>query len=433
MGCLVLDLLPLTNKPDLKVVEAGLKKIHEEKSKITLSKKDLTNIFVEKCIVDAPNSFIEHRENYNKIIKLSDEMLSYISNERDSSNSPIMRDSLMWSFLDNWNYPYTVSQTVEAYNITISRLTFDSVKLENTMMNDSRYNLIMNNLPRANMSDVRELAKKLDMVIIPVEFSHPKVLFGEDRKLSDMFNMFNNNTEDDLYVMCPVNFYNHYRHLISKSEKEMFIPERFQSAFDALEMTRGTLSFILDKIDENSNEIVMINKRIDNLANRVDILENIERERREEQKRREMEFKYRNLDPMIINIPKDTNVNEYDRETKIHMLWGADLPDILLENKNLEVFKDNKYAYPEKIYDFIAKSDVFNMPQVRFKSAEDLVNRFYKNKSIEDVCYMYASYCDAIGSSYHSERGQIDIAAIQHSLKLIKERVHSDIKSMLNM
>lgn len=433
MGCLVLDLLPLTNKPDLKVVEAGLKKIHEEKSKITLSKKDLTNIFVEKCIVDAPNSFIERRENYNKIIKLSDEMLSYISNERDSSNSPIMRDSLMWSFLDNWNYPYTVSQTVEAYNITISRLTFDSVKLENTMMNDSRYNLIMNNLPRANMSDVRELAKKLDMVIIPVEFSHPKVLFGEDRKLSDMFNMFNNNTEDDLYVMCPVNFYNHYRHLISKSEKEMFIPERFQSAFDALEMTRETLSFILDKIDENSNEIVMLNKRIDDLANRVDILENIERERREEQKRREMEFKYRNLDPMIINIPKDANVNEYDGETKIHMLWGADLPDILLENKNLEVFKDNKYAYPEKIYDFIAKSDVFNMPQVRFKSAEDLVNRFYKNKSIEDVCYMYASYCDAIGSSYHSERGQIDIAAIQHSLKLIKERVHSDIKSMLNM
>lgn len=427
MGCKVLDFLPLTNKPDLEVLSSGLKKIKEEnETRVSLSREDLNKLFIEKCVEPIKIGFTEKRADAKIIDIISEEIISYLVSGSGAYNA---FTGEKFSFTDKYRHHYPDSVLYDAFDKTMDRINFKDINEESSMANDSRYNLIMNNLPRANMEDVRELAKNLHMVIIPIEFSHPKVLFGNDQKLLDMFNMFNNNSEDDLYVMCPVNFYNHYRHLISKSEKDMFIPEKFQSAFDALEMTRGTLSFILDKIDENSNEIVMLNKRIENLANRVDILENIEKERREEQLRKEMEFKYKSLDPMIINIPRGTSVNEWDGETKIHMLWGEDLPDILTENNKLKVFKENKNAYPEKVYDYIAKSDVFKKPAIRFTGTERLINSFYKDKHAEIIIDHYKNYINMTGGSIHHDMSTSVLrAAVVMALKTIRERVNLDME-----
>lgn len=213
--------------------------------------------------------------------------------------------------------------------------------------NDGRYDLLKYNLPIANLSDIRNLAEKLKMMIIPVEHSNKTIMFGDDLKLSAMYDIVKSNNEN-LYMMCPIDYYNSYCHIKNPDKPILYIPEEFKTQFEAFDSMLPILSHLLAKVDEHDESINKLNMDVKTLSNRVDILENISREKRAEEIRRSnvAQFQYKNLDPVIFTI-------EGLDECKIHMLWGQDLPDILLENKNLKVFKENSKMYPNQFFEFI--------------------------------------------------------------------------------
>jgi hypothetical protein len=213
--------------------------------------------------------------------------------------------------------------------------------------NDGRYELLKYNLPLANLSDIRNLAEKLKMVIIPVEHSNKTIMFGGDLKLSAMYDIVSVNN-DNLYMMCPIDYYNSYCHIKNPDKSLLYIPEEFKAQFETFNSMLPILSHLLLKVDEHDESISKLNMDVKALSHRVDILENISKERREEEVRKSnvMQFQYKDLDPMLFTI-------EGLNECRIHMLWGADLPDILLENKNLKVFKENSKMYPNQFFEYV--------------------------------------------------------------------------------
>lgn len=287
------------------------------------------------------------------------------------------------------HYSYIIdSSAIEKY--------FDTLKIPEAAQAkdvlDYRGQTLLMNLPLAKTQAIRALAEELSMIIMPVEFTHPKIMFGEDKELNVMYNYYSNVVEEDLYIMCPINYYNHYRHIASKSEKELFAPTRFQNIFETLEITRTTLSFMIDKIDENSREVAMMDNKINALAdkvnlleNRVDIVENIQREQREQQLKAaqsnssiEDTFRYQNIDPMLISIPRGKNINSYDGSSSIYMVWGEDLPDIVVANKNLKVYKENKMCNPNQAFKYVFRDKLEVAPIVRLKYTEDFINNIKK-------------------------------------------------------
>jgi hypothetical protein len=247
--------------------------------------------------------------------------------------------------------------------------------------NDGRYKLLKHNLPLANLSDIRNLAESLKMVIIPVEHSNKTIMFGNDLKLSAMYDIVSANN-DNLYMVCPIDYYNSYCHIKNPDKPLLYIPEEFKAQFETFNSMLPILSHLLLKVDEHDESINKLNMDVKALCHRVDILENISKERREEEVRKSniIQFQYKDLDPMIFTID---GLNE----CRIHMLWGADLPDILLENKNLKVFKENSKLYPNQFFEYVYPnldyvdknleiSDKIAKFKVRFQ--DNFINEFRK-------------------------------------------------------
>ena len=279
----------------------------------------------------------------------------------------------------------------EALAVYVANMMFSYIyclRVPEKMINprDERYNILMDNLPRASVHDIRILANKLHMVVIPVEFSHPDIMFGDNEKLRKMFNLYSSNGEN-MYMMCPINYYSNIRHIqhnrvAGDTKKDMYIPDRFLHIFESIDITMSTMELMFDKIDNLEDKMKSLDNKFDQLARRVKIIEDEVFTKRETtdmggsiQREAKPVFKYQSLDPMLISIPKGENINEFDGETPIYMLWGDDLPDILLENKNLEVFKENAMSYPEQVYDWIYEdrkdtfsSEKFNIITDRLKS-----------------------------------------------------------------
>jgi len=215
--------------------------------------------------------------------------------------------------------------------------------------NDGRYELLKRNLPLANFQDVKQLAENLKMVIIPVEYSDKKIMFGDDLKLSAMYDIVKSNNEN-LYMMCPIDFYNSYCHIrdySKNSNRLMIYPDEFKAQFENFNSMLPIFSHLINKVEEHDESIQALNFKVSDLSHRVDILENISKERREEEVRKlnEINFTYKDLDPMIFSLEGE--------DCRIHMMWGKDLPDILLENSKLKVFKENSKLYPNQFFEFV--------------------------------------------------------------------------------
>ena len=289
---------------------------------------------------------------------------------------------------------------------------------------DERYNILMDNLPKANVHDIRILANKLHMVIIPVEFSHPDIMFGDNEKLRKMYNLYSSNN-DNMYMMCPINYYSNIRHIqhnrVSGDEKkDMYIPDRFLHIFESIDITMSTMELMFDKIENLEDKMKALDGKFDQLARRVKIIEDEVFTKRQTtdmggsiQRDTTPVFKYQSLDPMLISIPKGENINDFDGETSIYMLWGDDLPDILLENKNLEVFKENVMSYPEKVYDWIYESTSGNTIDHHFASLTEKLKslRMDSTLSMNDFIVNYFVSWSGLGLKigYGSTKYNIEV------------------------
>ena len=233
----------------------------------------------------------------------------------------------------------------------------------------------VNELPKIRIEDVRTVADKLNLVVIPVEYMDIKEVLKVQENgdtLVRRYNLLSKIKEDlenktnekyNMYVLTPIDNYNVWRHITSMIDKPFYYPERFDNLFEVLELLIPTQRnlYINIKNTQNAlkglhsdfvNNINSLNRRIEKISNKLNRLEKKQKQVEMEQKQNEMEMGlirklnnleeeieklYSQIDPILMLVKEDVNIETDSGLGITGLVWGKDFDDILFEMKNLKI------------------------------------------------------------------------------------------------
>jgi len=235
----------------------------------------------------------------------------------------------------------------------------------------------LNQLPKVKISEYRTLANIFNMVIIPIEYTEIYKLFDleiNSLELKSNFNYFkklinsDTTTNYQLYILCPINYYNVWEQIKSNIIKEIYYPEYFDNIFQTLDLlipTQKNLYLATKTNNENIKlmaqtfnvNIETLNNKINNISDKLNKLENDFLKEKQKNRliqmnlqdningleniiikqQKEIEYLYCRLDPILFAIPENTNINSDNVNSIVGLYWGKDIDEIIFELKGVKI------------------------------------------------------------------------------------------------
>ncbi|MDD2495290.1 MAG: hypothetical protein PHE29_08865 [Tissierellia bacterium] len=143
----------------------------------------------------------------------------------------------------------------------------------------------LSTLPKVKLSQLRFLADKFNLVIIPIEYTEIDKIFDTQLnkdELKKAYNCYKNTLsmdktcEYDKYILCPINYYNIWEQIKSDEIKSIYYPEYFENIFTTIELmipTQKNLYLATKTNEENLKQISQSFKQnFDALNNKVKLL-----------------------------------------------------------------------------------------------------------------------------------------------------------------
>ena len=321
----------------------------------------------------------------------------------------------------------------EANNKIISKLSFrESIwsekkslptklsKIETTLGVVSDCYSLLSSLPQVKLSELRRIADKLNMVIIPINYTEIEKLFetqDNEKELKANFKAFRKALICDktrnyqMYLLCPIDYYSVWQQIISPVEKSIYFSEYFDNISTYIELmipaqknlylatqsNAENLKTLADSFNKNiSNlnkkiysisdklttvenkmmtELKKLNEKVENLEQKTNKLE-ADLETTQLQLQKQAEFIYRNLDPILFAVQEDIDVVNDDYNCLIGMCWGEDISDNYLEFKGIAI--NNK-----RIANIPLKETIVSLDLLKYKSDKNALDEDIQNFSRE--------------------------------------------------
>lgn len=174
----------------------------------------------------------------------------------------------------------------------------------------------------SNLQNMRDVANKTNMLFCPLEYFDMDSAFKDEMFILDnkyevkdsvtnFINYFSNSA--DIYAMCPLQFYDIQRHLKSRSNKEIYSPNKYEQVF----LTINTLMPILRQTENRLSNLEGMQQQLINAQSRSIMLE----------------------DPLLFAIPRGTLLQD-NQNAIIGTCWGKDIDVSILESMNLKIFNN---------------------------------------------------------------------------------------------
>lgn len=294
---------------------------------------------------------------------------------------------------------------------------------------------VLNDLYRVKMADMRDLAEKLNMVIIPIQYTDIDNMFNADKdigkeNLFELFRLFqrlmasDTSREYNTFIMCPVQYYDLWQHIKSVQDFEIYYPPSLAQTFQVLELQIPAQKNMYLMIKANAENISNINANfkvnleaitntVKKMATDIDRLEKkvLENEisekikKLEEQKEKliaetrlkealENRVSYKDYDPIIFALEKEYTINTVAGDAFIGLSWGADIDDATLELKNITV--KNASLTSKKINNVLFKNR---------NTIDELPPIVNESTSMEEVRILFNSHKSTSSVTLVSEAG----------------------------
>lgn len=287
-------------------------------------------------------------------------------------------------------------------------------------------------LPQVKLSNLRTLANKLNMVIIPIDYTDIKELFKTQKNKDSLYKQFDyfrsmlirdNTTNYQMYILCPIDYYNIWEQIKSDNVKDIYFSNYFDMVATTLELMIPAQKNIYLATKTNTENIESIaktfnanienlNKKIKNISVKIDELEKefiaeklktqkeIENLKSQNEKleadlqkskikmQEEISFSYGNLDPILFAIPENLSVVNDEYDAIIGLCWGEDIDDNYLELKGLEINNKNilKLANP---INTICNLNILNYTYLTKLNIEKMIKNMFINKIYDKISNDY--------------------------------------------
>lgn len=213
----------------------------------------------------------------------------------------------------------------------------------------------------SELADIRAVASQANMMCCPIEY------FDMDSALKpEMFGLFDSKQDvvnsilnfqkyfeekANIYVLCPIQFYDANKHVKSKIDKDIFAP-KYEQAFFAINALVPTLR----NIDARLTNLETMQKQLQKMAERQIRLD----------------------DPMIFAIPRNTSIFD-NAKALLGTCWGKDISNDVLQSLNLQNLGHKINELIIKSYMRLNVSAVYNQKQIEL---ENLNKRYATNELI---------------------------------------------------
>lgn len=144
-------------------------------------------------------------------------------------------------------------------------------------------------LPIVKLEKIREIAKSLSMIILPLEYIEINEVLKTQpnsaeliKKKDSFIKMFKeyDTREYDFYVLCPVQYYSNWQHTISGIDKEIYYTDVFDQLFQSIDLmlpTGRNLYLMSQQNQENTDSLIvsmnantdLMNQQLQKFANRI--------------------------------------------------------------------------------------------------------------------------------------------------------------------
>lgn len=109
----------------------------------------------------------------------------------------------------------------------------------------------LNSSPRSKLSDLMEISKIANMIVIPVDYLNPQSYSEEKydlRQSIDRFQISSKRVKMDTYVICPLRHYSILHHLKSDNPNGQIVGNAYAQNFDVLAMMMPAMIMFTDRL-----------------------------------------------------------------------------------------------------------------------------------------------------------------------------------------
>lgn len=222
--------------------------------------------------------------------------------------------------------------------------------------------------PRAALLDLRSIADRLCMVIMPIEYMTKQAYRGEERSVAvsvDAFHKAMDKTNYQTYVLAPIQYYSVISHVKAENPDMPVYAGRQGSIFMGVAMNIPMFRTILNDIEELRSKLTRIETTVSNVEKNIASMQRqidalaaeVARQRQEAlvAERRAVAaeaaaaeaaaslaaMSFAALDPLVIGIPSGTGPSG-DATAVLGPCWGPDFPAIVAELNGLKVVKGQR-------------------------------------------------------------------------------------------
>lgn len=252
-------------------------------------------------------------------------------------------------------------------------------------------------LPKCDLDQLRFLADKFNMIIIPLEYTEIEKLFDTQPKAEQkmlkiayddyMKALSEDNEKYDTFILCPLTYYNVWEQVKQERSISLYYPEELDNIFMTIELmipTQKNLYLATKTNSENMIElkqsfetnIKTLSDKIDNISKKIDKMQSdsISLKNVELKKAETINYSYKDIDPIMFSVKQGTDVSKDNCECTISLCWGSDIEEAIFDLKDI-ILKHKTFSKIDKTRDIsgiYTISDKFNLTKV---DLEDFLNR----------------------------------------------------------
>ena len=226
--------------------------------------------------------------------------------------------------------------------------------------NISEYSTVLNSRMFSNISDLTKLADIFGFVIMPLSIAKDTIYscdpFRDSRTIKNAvseYRKFNSNKE--LYVLCPLDFYDLMQHAKSEKYHQVYFPKTMPYIGMNIGMSLPVFRTIFEsvgildqRVTKLENNVESIKKQLVSIENNIKIIQNevsklaqaqvalrmqmIEQEKNFKQYKLEMQQQMaRMIDPLLFSVEKSIEDFEVATPCELAFAWGAEFPEAFID------------------------------------------------------------------------------------------------------
>lgn len=180
-----------------------------------------------------------------------------------SNHNDLTRQLIVDTFKDQGYFPANLENTALHID-TYYGLRSNLAELPMNMGAYGKFNAT----PRSKVSDLIEISKVANMIVIPFEYLNPESYKGEPWQTPEEIKGFKKACDDtgmQMFVICPLRHYSILQHLRAPDANLPIVANAYQQNFDVLGMMMPAMMMFSDKLSTIECNLETLYKKIDTL------------------------------------------------------------------------------------------------------------------------------------------------------------------------